>query len=510
MRALGEAFGGSHLRISLPSLRIETVSVDLVEALRGSRGGNFTLAPEAATENMRAVLNKPIAAQQLIETVREIYSRKWTTVKLYFMIGHPRETADDVRAIAELARAVLAEGRRVLGRRAEVHAGVGTLIPKAHTPFQWMAMDAREQIQAKQDLLRRELRGPGLKLDLTPPEVSLFEARLARGDRRMGAVIERAWKNGARFDAWTERFQSAAWNAAFEEAKSTRPSTPSASARRTKFSRGITSTWECARTICAANTKRAGGAHARRLPRGMLRVRDPHHLPRTARRASGGSAILPDGAPEMNRTFYRIEFAKTEAMRYTGHLDLQRAWERLLRRAGIPIAYSSGFHPHPRIQIGAALPLGAVGGNELVDIETSRACDPDETARALNGHTPPGMRIVRVEALAEGAPGLEKIILAGDYSAEPIEGAWPEDLPQRIEQLMGSATLPRERRGKTYDLRPRILTLALDGNILRMRLSLLAETTGRPDEVLAALGAEDVVVDVKRERIIMRDADDGR
>ncbi len=212
----------------------------------------------------------------------------------------------------------------------------------------------------------------------------------------------------------------------------------------------------------------------------------------------------------MNRTFYRIEFAKTEAMRYTGHLDLQRAWERLLRRAGIPIAYSSGFHPHPRIQIGAALPLGAVGGNELMDIETSRACDPGETARALNDHTPPGMRIVRVEALAEGAPGLEKIILAGDYSAEPVEGAWPEDLPQRIERLMASATLARERRGKTYDLRPRILTLALDGNVLRMRLSLTAEATGRPDEVLAALGVENMTVDVKREKIVMRETDDGR
>ncbi len=219
VRALGEKFNRSKLRISLPSLRIETVSVDLVEALRGSRGGNFTLAPEAATENMRAILNKPIAAQQLIETVREIYSRKWTTVKLYFMIGHPRETDDDVRAIAELARAVLAEGRRSLGRRAEVHAGVSTLIPKAHTPFQWMAMDTREQIQAKQDLLRRELRGPGLKLDLTPPEVTLLEARLARGDRRLGDVIERAWRGGALFDAWTDRFQPDAWKRAFEESQ---------------------------------------------------------------------------------------------------------------------------------------------------------------------------------------------------------------------------------------------------------------------------------------------------
>ena len=215
VRALKEAFGGSRLRISLPSLRIETVSVDLVEELRGSRGGNFTLAPEAATENMRAILNKPIAARRLIETVGEIYRRKWTTIKLYFMIGHPQETEDDVRAIAELARAVLAEGRRILGRRAQVHASVNTLIPKPHTPFQWMAMDGRERIKAKQTLLRREMRGSGLKLDLTPPDVTLLEARLARGDRRLGPVIEQAWRNGARFDAWTDRFRPEAWENAF-------------------------------------------------------------------------------------------------------------------------------------------------------------------------------------------------------------------------------------------------------------------------------------------------------
>jgi radical SAM-linked protein len=212
----------------------------------------------------------------------------------------------------------------------------------------------------------------------------------------------------------------------------------------------------------------------------------------------------------MNRFRYRILFAKTEAMRFTGHLDLARAWERLLRRAGVPVAYSAGFHPHPKIQIGAALPLGVTGENELVDIETDTECNPEEIARLMNDHAPPGIRILRVDAPAEGSPGLEKIILAGDYSAVPLEGAWPADLPQRIERLLGSESLPRERRGKAYNLRPRILSLALEGNILRMRLRLEQEATGRPDEVLAEMGLEDAVVDVKRERIVMRDADDGR
>jgi radical SAM-linked protein len=210
----------------------------------------------------------------------------------------------------------------------------------------------------------------------------------------------------------------------------------------------------------------------------------------------------------MNRNRCRILFAKTEAMRFTGHLDLQRAWERLLRRAKVPVAYSAGFHPRPKIQIGAALPLGITGENELVDIETSVECDAGEMAGRLNEHAPPGIRVVRVDPLAEGSPGLEKIIAAGDYSAKPLDGSWPEDLPLRIERLLSSATLPRQRRGKAYDLRPRILSLALEGNTLRMRLSLLPEATGRPDEVLAALGADNVVVDVRRERLILRSPDD--
>lgn len=208
----------------------------------------------------------------------------------------------------------------------------------------------------------------------------------------------------------------------------------------------------------------------------------------------------------MTRIRYRIRFAKTEAMRFTGHLDLQRAWERLLRRARIPIAYSAGFHPHPKIQIGAALPLGATGADELVDIETEAPCDPADAAGQLEAHAPPGIRILEVSELAEDSPGLEKIIAAGEYAAAPLEGDWPADLPQRIGDLLASPAILRERRGKSYDLRPRILSLALDGRTLRMRLNLAQEATGRPDEVLAALGADAVPVDIRRERLILRNA----
>jgi radical SAM-linked protein len=207
----------------------------------------------------------------------------------------------------------------------------------------------------------------------------------------------------------------------------------------------------------------------------------------------------------MTRHKFRILFSKTEAMRFTGHLDLFRAWERLLRRAQVPLAYSTGFHPHPKIQIGAALPLGVTGENELIDIETDVECEAGALARQIAAAVPPGIGAIRVIALPADSPGLEKLVVAGDYSAGPLEGAWPDDLPQRIERLLASATLPRERRGKSYDLRPRILSLALDGNTLRMRLSLTPEATGRPDEALSALGMENFPVLVKREKIILRE-----
>jgi radical SAM-linked protein len=207
----------------------------------------------------------------------------------------------------------------------------------------------------------------------------------------------------------------------------------------------------------------------------------------------------------MNRFKFRILFAKTEAMRFTGHLDLFRAWERLLRRAQVPLAYSTGFHPHPKIQIGAALPLGVTGMNELADIETSEDCGAGALARQISDAVPPGIGGIRVTALAADSPGLEKLVLAGDYSAEPQEGAWPEDLPQRIGRLLASPALPRERRGKTYDLRPRILSLALEGSELRMRLRLEPDATGRPDEVLSALQLEDLPVDVTRMQLVLKD-----
>jgi radical SAM family uncharacterized protein len=210
-------FGSRHLVISLPSLRIESFSVELMDKMKGARVGGFTLAPEAASERMRQIINKPVSTEQLLETARAIYSRGWNSIKLYFMIGHPSETLEDVRAIADLCWEVLRLGRSIIGNRAKVHAGVSTFVPKPHTPFQWAACDEPSLVKEKQDLLKHDLRNPNIKLTWTDPQDTQLEAWLTRGDRRMGEVIFKAWQKGAKFDAWQEESRFGKWLEAFAE-----------------------------------------------------------------------------------------------------------------------------------------------------------------------------------------------------------------------------------------------------------------------------------------------------
>lgn len=214
---IGEKFGGKHLNIGLPSLRIESVSIDLMELLKDRRSGGFTLAPEAATERMRRIINKFIPDEDIINTTREIYRRGWVTIKLYFMIGHPSETLDDARAIADLCKRVLNEGRKVIGYKAKLNVGVSTFVPKSQTPFQWVACDTMAQIKAKQGILRDLLKDKNIKLTLTRAEDTFLEAFLSRGDRKLSEVVYTAWKNGAKFDAWNENYRYDIWMAAFQE-----------------------------------------------------------------------------------------------------------------------------------------------------------------------------------------------------------------------------------------------------------------------------------------------------
>jgi radical SAM family uncharacterized protein len=216
VQRVAEKYKNQNLSISLPSLRIESFSADLLEMLQGSRKSSFTFAPEAATDRMRNVINKYIPTEELLRTTEEVYKRGWRLIKLYFMIGQPTETDEDVLAIARLAKEVLQIGRKYHGNKAKVRIGVSTFVPKPHTPFQWAGLDDLENVRRKQALMREEFgRNRGIIFNWNDPEESLMEAFLSRGDRRLGPVVRTAWEKGAKFDAWNEWYQPAAWRAAF-------------------------------------------------------------------------------------------------------------------------------------------------------------------------------------------------------------------------------------------------------------------------------------------------------
>ncbi len=218
VRELTTRYQHPPLAISLPSLRIDSFSVELAEMFQGRRRTGLTFAPEAGSQRLRNVINKKVTEEDLLGTAEAAYSSGWRRIKLYFMVGLPTETLDDVAAIVDLVKKVRAIGRRYHGKRAQVSVSLATFVPKPFTPFQWLPLTDEESLEEKQGLLRRELRGAGIRFSWHDPRTTLLEATLSRGDRRLGQVIHRAWQLGAKFDAWDELFHEDLWWRAFAEA----------------------------------------------------------------------------------------------------------------------------------------------------------------------------------------------------------------------------------------------------------------------------------------------------
>jgi len=203
------------LAISLPSLRLDSFSVGLVSSLPSRRRSGLTFAPEAGSERLRNVINKVVSEDDILATAATAFERGWTGLKLYFMVGLPTETMEDAEAIVRLVGKVQQTGPK--GRRPQVRVSLATFVPKPHTVFQRVAQAQEADINARCDAIRQGLRRHGIKLSWSDPRVSLLEAVLSRGDRRLGKVIYRAWQSGAVMDAWSERFDFAKWQAAFGE-----------------------------------------------------------------------------------------------------------------------------------------------------------------------------------------------------------------------------------------------------------------------------------------------------
>ena len=212
---LVERYADYPLTLSLPSLRIDNFSVGLMDSLRFAKKPGLTFAPEAGSERLRRVINKAMTDDTIVSTVARAVEKGWASLKLYFMIGLPTETMEDVEAIVRLVSKLRRVGK---GGQPRIKVSASTLIPKAHTPFQWMPQNSREELESKHETLRRGFRSASTRLSWGNPETSLLETVLSRGDRRMGKVVYYAWQFGSTFDSWDERFSYDNWLRAFDKA----------------------------------------------------------------------------------------------------------------------------------------------------------------------------------------------------------------------------------------------------------------------------------------------------
>ncbi|MBI2767475.1 MAG: TIGR03960 family B12-binding radical SAM protein [Chloroflexi bacterium] len=204
------------LKVGIPSTRVDSFSVDVANAVAKGKRHTLTLAPEAGSQRLRNAINKLVSEDDLLGAAENAFERGWTGVKMYFMVGLPTETMEDVAGIIEMGQKVKAIGRRHMGGRARVRVSTSNHVPKAHTPFQWARQDTAEELLPKHQLLRDGCRASGVEFSWNDPRDSFLESVLSRGDRRVGQAIYEAWRHGAKFDAWSEYFQDATWRTAFE------------------------------------------------------------------------------------------------------------------------------------------------------------------------------------------------------------------------------------------------------------------------------------------------------
>lgn len=209
----------------------------------------------------------------------------------------------------------------------------------------------------------------------------------------------------------------------------------------------------------------------------------------------------------MDRQRVRITFARGDNVRYVGHLDMARTWERIVRRAGLPMAYSEGFNPRPRLSFAAALPVGCTSDQEVLDVILSEPRDPAEIRDRLNQAAPDGITVLDVSEVPYSAPALQTQTRAAEFAVTLLDPISPEGMRQRVQALLDAESIERTRRDKTYDLRPLILDMSVEvsetGQV-RVGMTLKAEQsgTGRPDEVVAALGVDAAAVRIHRRRLI--------
>ncbi len=494
LKSLMERYKDEKVAVSLPSLRVGTITREMVEEIRKVRKTGFTLAPEAGSDRLRQVINKAISEEDLLRNAFDIYSAGWRLIKLYFMIGLPGETMDDVKGIVELSSKVKREGKKA-GCGGDVNVSVGSFVPKPHTPFQWEAQISYEEILEKQQLLRGELKKKKLNFKWQDAPLSVLEGVFARGDRRLGAVLVKARELGCRFDGWGEHFDFRKWQDAFAAAGID----PLFYHRRREFDEilpwdhldcGVTreflyGEWVKSRQGLMTDDCRCGkctgcGVCDFRIVK--MRLCECQGDLSTSH--SAAKRNIEDIKSEESERI-RIRYSKVGPMRLLSHLELLNLFSRAVKRAGIPIRHSMGFHPHPKFSFATALSVGVESFAEYFDMEIEAGYGASRVRQNLNSTLPEGVEILEAVEIPLRSDSLSTIMEKIRYRVTLPEGLL-EDLPARADAFLAMRTFVhrREKQSKIVeiDLRRELYDLLASGTVLEIVVG-----RGKPVEFAAAI-----------------------
>jgi radical SAM family uncharacterized protein/radical SAM-linked protein len=473
-----------HVSISLPSMRPGTFSGEVARIVGQAKKTGLTFAPEAGSRALRRSINKDVDEDELYSTVETAFRHGWDSVKLYFMVGLPGEEHSDIDGIVNMVRSVESICR-VYGRRKKITVSLSPFVPRPHTPFQWEAQMPPEEVLSRIKHMRKSLPGGRTKLKWRDPYMAALEGLLCRGMRDTAGAIHLAWRGGARFDGWTDRFDLGLWMKCAEEAGIDRERIFRRLAKEEPLP------WEF---IGNAVSRDFLVSEAEKADEGRITPDcrtgpcsgcgacpgkpSPEETP-TIRPAPAPPA--PSGAPgpglQEIRIRHRVKYAKMEDMRFTSHLDVVRCIQRAFRRAGLPVSFSSGYSPHPRISFGPPLPLGTIGEGEYFDVLFFK--DPGGTwLERMNQCLPDGLRLLKARLIALQGSSLMKLLNAAYYCIE----IW-SDKEQSIDALLPD--LEREFRADD-----RVLSLGLtqDGTRARLDLSMrLSQGAARPERLVEKL-----------------------
>src|SRR5438132_2164877 len=434
-----DEFGPENVGISLPSLRTETMSEKLTSQIKRVRKSGFTIAPEAATERMRQVINKGNAEKDLLHAVDTVFAAGWDLVKFYFMIGLPTERDEDVKAIVSLCAEALRRGKK-LNPRAEINVGISTFCPKPFTPFQWDPMIPLSETQRKQGLLRDAVRGLGSRyrdLHIKPHDArqGALEGALALGDRRLSTAVLHAYRGGQRLDGWTEHFNLQAWHDAFAECERRHGVGLAFFAHREKGEKEVLPfdhidcevtkpyLWK-ARMAALKEAQVPDCAYGEEICTACgacdYEVVDNivYHPEDYRRQPPPEPQKLP-----AERTLLRLRYAKQGVAVALSHLETMTALLRTFRRAKLSIPHSHGFHPKPKVSFGPACPVGTESRAEYLDLELFGVQDAAEVAQRVRAELPRGFALLSCEPLQPGGESLTRVIRGIEYRVELPEDA---------------------------------------------------------------------------------------